>query len=96
MREVRTGSLTTVYEYNRNNRVTRVENKAGTEVLEEYSYTYDYSDRMKTVTSNNEMTTYTYNSIGQVEQVQYPERTVQYVYDNAGNRIRSVEEYNTS
>ena len=96
VREVRTGSLTTVYEYNRNNRVTRVENKAGTEVLEEYSYTYDYSDRMKTVTANNEMTTYTYNSIGQVEQVQYPNRTVQYVYDNAGNRIRSVEEYNTS
>ena len=96
VREVRTGSLTTVYEYNRNNRVTRVENKAGTEVLEEYSYTYDYSDRMKTVTSNEETTTYTYNSIGQVSQVQYPNRTVQYVYDNAGNRIRSVEEYETS
>ena len=96
VREVRTGSLTTVYEYNRNNRVTRVENKAGTEVLEEYSYTYDYSGRMKTVTSNEETTTYTYNSIGQVSQVQYPNRTVQYVYDNAGNRIRSVEEYETS
>jgi len=59
-----------------------------------YEYSYDSSgNRLSQVETNagrTEETTYTYDPVNRLETVSYPDRTVEYTYDLAGNRTREL------
>src|SRR3989304_7928860 len=46
--------------------------------------------QVETNAARTEETTYTYDAVNRLETVIYPDRTVEYDYDLAGNRIREL------
>ncbi|MGH9461947.1 MAG: hypothetical protein ACRD1X_12060, partial [Vicinamibacteria bacterium] len=46
--------------------------------------------QVETNAGRTEETTYTYDAVNRLETVTYPDRTVEYTYDLAGNRVQEV------
>ncbi len=83
----------TKYLYDPANRIIGIENyKSGTTLNSHFYYTYDAAGRVITSTSDDGVTTYGYDAIGQLTSVELPGgRTIAYTYDAAGNRAQVVD-----
>ncbi|MFC5404398.1 S8 family serine peptidase, partial [Cohnella soli] len=80
------------YTYNKNNKLTKLENYQGATLLDVYTYDYDNADnqKWKNETVNgvvNGKTDYTYDALNRLQMVQEPSgKKTEYTFDAAGNR----------
>lgn len=83
--------LKSSYEYDGQNRLTKLSNTKGTTVLSEYQYTYDNNNNIKTVTDASGTSTYDYDKLNRLIKISKPNgQTVSYTYDARGNRKSTV------
>src|SRR3990172_729718 len=82
------------YLYDAADRMTDINHTGPTSVVSAYQYFYDAnSNRERQVETNagrTEATEYTYDFVNRLTAVAYPDRTVAYEYDLAGNRTREL------
>jgi RHS repeat-associated protein len=87
------GTVST-YLYDAADRMTDIAHLGPTGTVSAYEYTYDAnSNRQRQVETNagrTETTDYTYDRVNRLESVSYPNQSVTYEYDLAGNRVREV------
>jgi RHS repeat-associated protein len=76
------------YEYDSLNHLTKINYPSGSAV----SFTYDSLGRRLTMTDSQGVSSYTYDKLGRLTQVQGPgqNNTLQYTYDALGNRISLI------
>lgn len=80
------------YAYNRDKNITSLINKNqnGT-TISSFAYTYDNNGNQLTRVENEQTTTYTYDQLNRLAQVQYPGSVQEsFEYDNAGNRTKKT------
>lgn len=84
--------IRTDYEYDRNNQVISLTHKQSDgSLINDYSYDYDNNGNIISKTENGQVTTYRYDAINQLVEVEYPEVGVEtYIYDPAGNRTEKT------
>lgn len=77
------------YQYDQNSRLTLLKHQMGESVLASVYYTMDNNgNRLSITDENNQATNFTYNPLGQLTQVIYPDgKLAQYTYDPVGNRL---------
>ncbi len=83
----------TTYAYNQAGQILELVNrKPDNSVLSSFSYTYDSSGGRNSMTTLAGTETYTYDLLGQLTSVTYPDgRVVIYTYDPAGNRTQVTD-----
>lgn len=79
--------LKTSYEFNDLNRLTKLTNTKGTEILSEYSYSYDNNGNITGITDASGTTTYIYDKLDRLTEIHRPDgKITKYTYDVRGNR----------
>ncbi len=93
-REDKANGTYTVYGYDLEGQLTSiVHHGPASGVQASFTYTYDEAGRRESMTTLEGGTTYTYDAIGQLTGVAFPDgRTVIYEYDPAGNRTSVVDD----
>ena len=83
----------TKYDYDVAGNILHLVNyKPDNSVLSRFDYTYDTSGRRTSMTTLDDKQTYGYDAVGQLTSVTYANgRVVQYVYDAAGNRVKTID-----
>ncbi len=89
VREDRGNGTATTYEYDTVGRLTHLKHYGpGATVQSFFDYVYDEESRPRSVTTAEGTRTYTYDALGQLIGVAYPDGgAVSYTYDPAGNRV---------
>lgn len=79
--------LKAAYEYDDLNRMTKVTNTKGSQVLSQYSYTYDKNGNIISVADGQSTTSYIYDKLNRLIEVHRPDGTItKFSYDARGNR----------
>jgi RHS repeat-associated protein len=83
----------TTYEYDNVGSLIHLVNYNPTDaIISRFDYTYDISGRRTSMTTLNGTFYYTYDLLGQLISVIYPDNhVVEYVYDAVGNRIKVID-----
>ncbi len=93
------GGATEVYTYFMDGTLKELKNTYGGKT-DTYTYTYDATGNQLTKTEPQGSTTYTYDRLNRLVKVSEPtpegQRTTEYAYDKAGNRIRQVVQTGSS
>ena len=83
---------TSTYDYDAADRMTDISHVGPSGTISSYRYFYDpNSNRERQVEQNagrTETTDYTYDFVNRLKTVSYPDKAVEYEYDQAGNRTR--------
>jgi YD repeat-containing protein len=88
-KEIKGNGTQTTYEYDAAGQLLHMVNYApDNSVQSRFDYTYDVNGNRTSMTTLAGITSYTYDDIGQLTGVTYPDgRVVTYAYDAAGNRV---------
>ncbi|WP_347487982.1 RHS repeat-associated core domain-containing protein [Desulfoscipio sp. XC116] len=79
--------LKTSYYYNGLNRLTKITNSKGAQVLSEYQYAYDSNGNITAITDAAGTTSYIYDKLDRLKEIRRPDgQTIKYTYDVRGNR----------
>jgi len=79
--------IITEYRYDKINRLEKVINRKGSQVISQYTYGYDPNGNIISIDDGSGTTTYTYDKLDRLEKIEYPDnRTITYKYDLRGNR----------
>ncbi len=94
--ETRANGSTTTYTYDGEGRAATITHRdAANAVTGFFNYTHDSLGHVKTVTTEDGTTTYSYDVNGQLTSVELPGgRTIEYHYDAEGNRTAVVDSQN--
>ena len=81
--------IVTTYQYDQNSRLTLLKHQLGETVLASTAYELDNNgNRLSITNENNQITSFSYDPLGQLTQVTYPDgKSAQYTYDTVGNRL---------
>ena len=90
IRSLKNGNLYTEYAFDADKNLTGLKTMLGTEVLADNHYTYDLNGNRTEKRQINGTTRYTYDTLNQLNKVQYPSYTEELYYDRAGNRTRRI------
>lgn len=77
------------YQYDQSGRLTLLKHQLADTVLAQAAYTLDQNgNRLSITDENDDLTEFTYDPLGQLTEVIYPDGTsAQYTYDPVGNRL---------
>ena len=90
IKSIQNGSLYTEYAYDGDKNLTGLKTMLGKEVLVDNHYSYDHNGNRTERQQPGGTTRYTYDSVNQLTQIEYPTYTEQLYYDKAGNRSRRI------
>ena len=90
IKSLKNGSLYTEYAYDGDKNLTDLKTMLGQEVLVDNHYCYDHNGNRTERQQPGGTTRYTYDSVNQLTQIEYPTYTEQLYYDKAGNRSRRI------
>ena len=91
VRSIKNGnSLHTEYSYDADKNLTGLLTKLGDDTIVENHYCYDGNGNRTEKQQKHGITTYTYDRLNQLVEVNYPDRTETLFYDKAGNRTGRV------
>ena len=90
IKSLKNGSLYTEYAYDGDKNLTSLKTMLGQEVLVDNHYCYDHNGNRTERQQPGGTTRYTYDSVNQLTQIEYPTYTEQLYYDKAGNRSRRI------
>lgn len=83
--------LRTEYTYDNMNRLKTLVNKKGSEVITSFSYNYDSSGNITTVSENGQTTTYEYDALNRLIGITKPSgEVITYQYDSRGNPVKAT------
>jgi len=93
-RVINPNGTASTYLYDAADRMTDISHVGPTGTISSYEYFYDASSNRERQVEQNagrmETTEYTYDFVNRLKTVTYPDRSVRYEYDQAGNRIQEV------